>query len=113
MQATLKHLHLNYFCLFSYFMLMKGYCYFVLRASGLGRIFSMRLDSNKDIKSVKLVGKFFIQNVEPHVSPTIEGNNCRCKTYAHIHTRRKNSFKERAGSKIFWDVVLRFFETFE
>ena len=52
--AVLKHLYLNIFL-------------FVLRASGLGLISSIRLDNRKDIQSVKSVDK----------------NNKWCKTNTH------------------------------
>ena len=66
MRATLKHLHLNYICLSAiYFMPMKCYCYFALRASGLGLISSLSLDGRKDIKSVKLAGLIFYSEFRP------------------------------------------------
>ena len=60
-------------------MLIKGFRFFLLRASGLGLKSSMRLDGRKDIQSVKSVWSILHSELKAHIVPLLEGNDEGCK----------------------------------
>ena len=81
LSASVDHIifdYIIYFCLLSYFMLMKDFRYFVLgsfvfRVSGLGLISYRRSDDGKGILSVKSAWSVLYSEITVRTLRTLEG----------------------------------------
>ena len=67
---------------------MRSSLPFQLRASGLGVIFSTRLDGSKEIQSVKSTCSVLYSELKAYILPSLEVNNKGHKTNKHTQTHK-------------------------